>query len=56
MDSINKISERTYGVNILKVEDKKYCFVMLNTAWSCADDQDTRQLILGQFQLANVTK
>lgn len=29
---------------------------MLNTAWSCADDQDTRQLILGQFQLDKIAK
>lgn len=56
MNSISKIAENTYGVHILEVEDKKYCFVMLNTAWSCADDQDTRQLILGQFQLANIIK
>lgn len=56
MDSIRKISEDTYGVHILEVGNKKYCFVMLNTAWSCADDQDTRQLILGQFQLDNIAK
>lgn len=47
----SKIIEDTYGVDILPVNGKNYCFILLNTAWSCIDDYDNRQLIFGKFQI-----
>lgn len=44
------ISE-TFGVDTLEINSKKYCFVILNTAWSCIDDNDNRNIIFGDFQL-----
>lgn len=41
----------TFGVDLIEVGDKKYCFVLLNTAWSCIDDNDDRNIIFGQFQI-----
>lgn len=41
----------TYGVDIMEVLGKKYCFVLLNTAWSCIDNYDSRNMVLGAFQL-----
>lgn len=46
----------TFGVDVVEVFDKKYCFVLLNTAWSCIDDNDNRNLILGKFQLEKIKK
>lgn len=46
----------TFGVDVIDVLGKKYCFVMLNTAWSCLDENDTRQLILGKFQIEKIKK
>lgn len=43
--------QNTFGVDIIEVLGKRYCFVLLNTAWSCNDDSDNRNLILGQFQI-----
>lgn len=54
MQDIGKILKKTYGVHVIKVNSKKYCFVMLNTAWSCMDDFETRKLILGKFQLDEI--
>lgn len=54
MPNIGHIAQKTYGVHVLEVEGKKYCFVLLNTAWSCIDDEDNRQIILGKFQLDNI--
>lgn len=51
-----KYIEDTFGVDIINIHGKNYCFVLLNTAWSCVDDQDTRKLILGQFQIDEVKK
>lgn len=44
----------TFGVDIIEVLGKKYCFVLLNTAWSCMDDNDNRNLILGKFQIDKI--
>lgn len=46
----------TFGVDVIQVLGKKYCFVMLNTAWSCIDETDTRQLILGKFQIDEIKR
>lgn len=46
----------TFGVDVIEVQNKKYCFVMLNTAWSCIDEDDTRKLILGKFQIDEIKK
>lgn len=44
-------SQETFGVDVIDVLGKKYCFILLNTSWSCLDDSDNRNLILGQFQI-----
>ena len=54
MEDIRKVVQKTYGVHVLEVEEKQYCFVLLNTAWSCIDDEDNRQIILGKFQLDSI--
>lgn len=41
----------TFGVDIIDINKKKYCFIMLNTAWSCIDENDTRNIVLGKFQI-----
>ena len=56
MPEIGNVAKETYGVHILNVNDKRYCFVLLNTAWSCADDSDTRKLILGEFQIKEIAQ
>lgn len=52
----NFVHEKTFGTKIIEVLGKQYCFVMLNTAWSCIDDNDTRQLILGEFQINEILR
>ena len=44
----------TFGVDTIIVNEKKYCFVLLNTAWSCLDNSDNRSLVLGRFQLDRI--
>jgi len=44
----------TFGVDIIKVLGRKYCFIMLNTAWSCIDDTDNRNMLLGNFQIQKI--
>lgn len=56
LSEIEMIAEETYGVHVLSMNGKNYCFVLLNTAWSCADDSDTRQLILGDFQIKHISQ
>lgn len=51
LPEIEKLVKNTFGVHVLDIEDKKFCFIMLNTAWSCYDENDNRRLILGKFQL-----
>lgn len=46
----------TFGVDVVEILGKKYCFVLLNTAWSCIDDNDNRNLVLGKFQIDQVKK
>lgn len=53
VDSHKYIAD-TFGVDVIDVYGRKYCFVMLNTAWSCIDETDTRQLILGKFQIDKI--
>ena len=55
-DKEHKFIKDTFGVNIIEVLGRKYCFVMLNTTWSCVDDKDSRQLILGQFQVSEILR
>lgn len=52
----HKYIKDTFGVDVIEVLGKKYCFVMLNTAWSCIDETDTRQLILGKFQIDEIKR
>lgn len=56
MDEMGKVSKKTYGVHVLTVNNKKYCFILLNTAWCCIDDHDTRHLVLGEFQISEISK
>lgn len=51
MPDIGRIAKNTFGVHVLEVDDAKYSFILLNTAWSCFDEHDRRNLILGKFQL-----
>ena len=51
---IGKVVKDTFGVHVLEMEGKKYCFVLYNTAWSCIDDIDNRHIILGDFQLRRI--
>lgn len=44
----------TFGADVISVNDKRYCFVLFNTAWSCIDDHDIRHLILGDFQINHI--
>ena len=43
MPPIAKIAENTFGVHVLDIDQKKFCFIMLNTAWSCLDKFDNRK-------------
>ncbi|MCM1006330.1 MAG: metallophosphoesterase [Ruminococcus flavefaciens] len=43
--------KNTFGVDVVEIFGRKYCFVLLNTAWSCLDDEDNRNIILGEFQI-----
>lgn len=46
----------TFGIDLINVSGKNYCFIMLNTAWSCFDESDNRNLILGKFQIELLKK
>ena len=46
----------TYGVDVIEVNGKKFCFVLLNTAWSCVNDFDDRNLFLGFFQIQSLVE
>lgn len=48
--------KNTYGVAIKEILGKSYCFVLLNTAWSCFDNNDKRNVILGKFQLDDIVQ
>lgn len=48
--------ENTYGVDVIEVSGKRYCFILLNTSWSCVNDLDNRNLILGRFQLDSLVR
>lgn len=56
MYEIGNVAKSTFGVHILEIEGKKYCFILLNTAWSCRDNYDTRKLILGKFQIEEISR
>lgn len=56
LKEIGDVARNTFGVHVLDIDGKKYCFVLLNTAWSCADNSDTRRLILGKFQLDEISR
>lgn len=43
--------DETFGVDLIEINNRRYCFVLLNTSWSCIDDNDNRNIILGQFQI-----
>lgn len=57
-DDINKkqFITDTYGVDVIDIGDRKFCFILFNTAWSCIDDYDDRNLICGKFQIAAIKK
>lgn len=44
----------TFGVDIVEILGRKYCFIMLNTSWSCFDDADNRNILLGDFQIQKI--
>lgn len=44
----------TFGVDVIKINGRKYNFVLLNTSWSCIDDDDNRNMIFGTFQLKRI--
>lgn len=46
-----EIINNTFGVVSYKINGFNFCFVLLNTAWCCVDDDDTRQIVLGEFQI-----
>lgn len=50
MDTKKDFVKNTFGVDIIEVLGKKICFILLNTAWSCMDESDSRNLIFGDFQ------
>lgn len=54
VDCDKEFVKDTFGVDILRIDGKNYCFVLLNTAWSAADDEDTRNLIFGDFQMKKI--
>ena len=54
MPEIGEIAKNPFGVHTIEIDEKKYCFILLNTAWSCVDEKDTRKLILGKFQLDEI--
>lgn len=49
-----KFKDDTYGVSITELNDKRICFLLLNTAWSCLGDKDERKLRFGKFQLDTI--
>ena len=49
-DNNKRVLYDTYGVDTITIKGKRYCFVSINTAWSCIDDNDIRHIILGEFQ------
>ena len=51
---LDNIASRTYGVYSVEIDSQKYCFVLLNTAWSCMGKNDNRHLLLGKFQLSDI--
>ncbi len=53
---IGDIVKNTFGVDVLEIDKKKYCFVLFNTAWSCIDDYDNRHILVGEFQLKEIKK
>lgn len=56
MDIEEKIVERTFGVVPITIEKKTYFFVLLNTSWCCIDENDTRKIVLGKFQLDKISE
>lgn len=44
----------TFGVDVISISEHKFCFIMLNTSWSCFDETDTRKMILGDFQISKI--
>lgn len=53
---IGEVVKDTFGVHVLEIEGKNYCFILLNTAWSCIDDNDGRHVVIGDFQLSKIKK
>ena len=42
---------KTFGVDKIEIGGVECVFVLLNTAWSCIDDWDNRNMLFGKFQL-----
>lgn len=45
--------KNTFGVDTFTLNEKNYCVVMLNTAWTCLKSDD-RDLFIGDFQFKNI--
>lgn len=57
MDSKNfSFIEDTFGVKYEVIGGVNLVVVLLNTAWSCLDDHDNRQQILGKFQIEEIKR
>ena len=56
MHEIGDIAQKTFGVHVLNIAGRKYCFILLNTAWCCIDEEDNRQIVLGKFQLEAISQ
>lgn len=52
----NKKISTTYGAEMVNINGKRICFLLLNTAWSCLGDKDERNLKFGKFQLEKIQK
>lgn len=44
----------TFGVDIIEISGNRFCFILLNTAWSCFDENDNRNMLLGDFQIKKI--
>ncbi|MDY3790867.1 MAG: metallophosphoesterase [Oscillospiraceae bacterium] len=48
--------EGTYGVQITQIDQYKICFLRMNSAWLCMDNNDEGRLRIGRFQLDDLKK
>ena len=55
-DECPEYIKNTFGVDVRKINGRYYCFILLNTSWSCTNDNDKHNIILGKFQLNLIKK